>query len=118
MFNVDQQIASIKAREDAGGIGMILSHQGVVRGTSRNGEPVYGMRLSVNRERLNEALAEARTWPGLIAVEGWLNEGELRVGDDIMKVVVAGDIRENVFGALQRLVAIIKQEVVAESELR
>ena len=35
-----------------------------------------------------------------------------------MKVVVAGDIRENVFGALQRLVGIIKSEVVTETELR
>jgi molybdopterin synthase catalytic subunit len=40
------------------------------------------------------------------------------VGDDIMKVVVAGDIRENVFGGLQRLVSIIKKEVVTESEFR
>ena len=35
-----------------------------------------------------------------------------------MKVLVAGDIRENVFGALQRLVGLIKNEVVSESELR
>ena len=35
-----------------------------------------------------------------------------------MKVVVAGDIRENVFEALQRLVGLIKREVVTESEFR
>ncbi len=51
-------------------------------------------------------------------MDGWVNAGDLKVGDDIMKVVVAGDIRENVFGALQRLVGIIKNEVVTESEFR
>ena len=76
------------------------------------------MVLRVDRGRLVGALAEAGTWPGVVAVEGWVNEGELAVGDDIMKIVMAGDIRENVFGALQRLVGTIKTEVVTESELR
>lgn len=47
-----------------------------------------------------------------------MNEGELTVGDDIMKVLVAGDIRENVFSALQRLVRTVKEDVLTESELR
>ena len=74
------------------------------------------MRLEVDRPRFDRALAEALTWPGVVAVDGWVNEGDLMVGDDIMKVVVADDIRENVFGGLQRLVGIIKSEVVTESE--
>ena len=39
------------------------------------------------------------------------------MGDDIMRLVVAGDIREHVFEGLQRLVSLIKTEVVRESEL-
>jgi len=118
VFDINERIARIKAQPDAGRIGMILAHQGIVRGASRAGEPVRGMRLSVDRRRFGDALAEARTWPGVVAVDGWVNEGDLEVGDDIMKVVVAGDIRENVFGALQRLVGIVKHEVVTESEAR
>jgi len=115
-FDINERIERIKARPEAAGIGMILAHQGVVRGSSRAGEPVRGMRLEVDRPRFERALAEALTWPGVVAVDGWVNEGDLKVGDDIMKVVVAGDIRENVFGGLQRLVGIIKSEVVTESE--
>jgi len=33
-------------------------------------------------------------------------------------VLVAGDIRDNVFAALQWLVSLIKSEVLSESELR
>jgi molybdopterin synthase catalytic subunit len=116
-FDSNEAIQRIKALPEAAGIGMILAHQGIVRGSSRAGEPVHGMHLAVDRARFREALAEARTWPGVVAVDGWVNEGDLKVGDDIMKVVVAGDIRENVFGALQRLVGVIKREVVTESEL-
>lgn len=116
MFDINEAIARIKARPEASGIGMVLAHQGIVRGSSRAGDPVRGMHLAVDHRRFAEALDEARTWPGVVAVDGWVNEGDLRVGDDIMKVVVAGDIRENVFGALQRLVAAIKSEVVTESE--
>ena len=117
-FDINEAIQRIKTRPEAAGIGMILAHQGIVRGSSRDGKPVHGMRLVVDRPRFADALAEALSWPGVVAVDGWVNEGDLTVGDDIMKVVVAGDIRENVFGGLQRLVSIIKNEVVTESEFR
>ncbi len=106
----------VKAQPDAAGIGMMLMHRGVVRGTTRAGDPVSSMMLGVDRERLAEILEEARTWEGLLAVRAWINEGLLQVGDDIMVVLVAGDIRENVFAGLQRLVGMLKTEVVSEEE--
>jgi molybdopterin synthase catalytic subunit len=118
MFDITQCIERIKAGPDSSRIGMILAHQGIVRGTSKSGEAVSGMDLGVDRRRFEEAIAEARSWDGVVAVDAWVNEGRLAVGDDIMKVVVAGDVRGNVIGALQRLVAIIKDDVVTEVELR
>jgi molybdopterin synthase catalytic subunit len=116
--DVNGWIAEVKAGPEASGVGIMLAHQGIVRGTTRSGEPGSGMLLEADRARLEEVLAETRTWPGVIAVRAWVNEGPLGVGDDIMKVLVAGDIRENVFGALQRLVSLIKNEVVSEMEMR
>ena len=107
----------MKSQPGSAAIGMILAHQGIVRGTSRSGEPVNGMSLSADMTRFAEVLAEAGTWPGIFAVRGWVNQGRLSVGDDIMRLVVAGDIREHVFEGLQRLVSLIKTEVVDESEL-
>jgi molybdopterin synthase catalytic subunit len=117
-FDINERIERIKARPEAAGIGMILAHLGIVRGTSRAGEPAHGMRLEVDRARFDRALAETLSWPGVVAVDGWVNEGDLKVGDDIMKVVGVGGIREDVFGGLHRLVGIIKSEVVTESEFR
>ncbi|HEY5517413.1 MAG TPA: molybdenum cofactor biosynthesis protein MoaE [Coriobacteriia bacterium] len=114
--DVNGWIDEIKATPASAGIGMMLAHRGIVRGYSRAGDPVTEMTLTVDRARLEEVLAEALTWDGVVAVRAWVNEGLLSVGDDIMSVLVAGDIRDNVFGALQRLVGFIKTEVVSESE--
>ncbi len=96
---------------------MYLVHNGVVRGNSREGALVSGMKLSYDAARLSEVVTEAERWPGVIAVDAWINEGRLLVGDDIMYVLVGGDIREHVFGALQDLVRLIKTEVVKEQEI-
>lgn len=116
--NLLEWLAEVKRGPRASEIGMILTHNGIVRGTSRKGEAVSGMTLSVDRDRLAVALDEARGREGIAEIRGWVNEGELEVGDDIMYVLVAGDIRENVFGALQELVREIKTTVVTEQETR
>lgn len=107
----------IKSSPEAPRVGMYLVHNGVVRGTSRDGSIVTGMDLSCDRERLQAIIAEVQARPGVVALRIWINEGRLAVGDDIMRVLVAGDIRENVFGTLQELVRLVKTECVHEKEL-
>ena len=54
---------------------------------------------------------------GIHYIRVWLNEGELTLGDDIMFVLVGGDIRPHVIDALQTLVGTLKNECVTEREL-
>lgn len=117
MISVEEWMEEIKALPGSAAVGMMLAHRGVVRGTTRAGDPVRGMDLQVDRDRLAQVIAGAQDLAGVFAVRAWVNEGRLAVGDDIMKVVVAGDIREHVFDALQKLVAAVKTEVVMETEL-
>lgn len=107
----------IKGTPESSRVGMYLVHNGVVRGTSRDGSPVSGMNLSYDHPRFDEVLAEVAARPGVVAVRAWINEGRLSVGDDIMYALVAGDIRENVFSGLKELVRLLKTEVVAELEI-
>jgi molybdopterin synthase catalytic subunit len=116
--DVNAWIGEVKAQPGFDAAGMLLVHRGVVRGTSRSGDPVSAMTLVVDRGRLERAVADARTWEGVVAVRAWVNEGLLAIGDDIMSILVAGDIRDHVFAAMQRLVTLIKTEVVSESEMR
>jgi len=107
----------IKSGPHSARIGMYLMHNGVVRGTARDGTPVTGMDLSYDAERLRTILSEIEARPGVVAVMVWINQGRLTIGDDIMRVLLAGDIRENVFGALQELVRLVKTECVKEWEI-
>lgn len=116
--SLDSWLAEIKQGPDAGRVGMYLAHNGVVRATARDGSPVTGMNLTYDDARLQDVLTQVRAMPGVVAVRAWVNQGVLAVGDDIMLVLVGGDIRENVFAALQELVRLIKTEVVKELEYR
>ena len=116
--SLDAWLAEVKQDPAAADVGMYLCHNGVVRSYSRDGRPVTGMDLSVDWARLEEALAAARQMEGVSVVRAWINEGHLEVGDDIMYVLVGGDIRPNVITALQELVGSIKSGVVTEHELR
>ena len=103
--------------------GMYLFHNGVVRATAKRtarlGEdapPVRGMVFDYDEVKAAAAIENARAMPGIRYVRVWLNRGKLAVGDDIMLVLVGGDIRPHVVDALQALVEEIKTYCVTETE--
>lgn len=105
-------------RKKAGGhAGMILIHNGVVRNRSRDGRPVEAIDVRVDWSRLHDILDEARKRPGIVSVEAEVREGTLRVGEDIMLLGIAGDVRENVIRVLSDTLERIKREVTAKREV-
>jgi molybdopterin synthase catalytic subunit len=96
--------------------GMILCHNGVVRATSRDGRPVSEVSVRVDRKRLEVILGEIKAMTGIVEVLAHVNEGVLKVGEDVMYVVVAGDFRENVFDAMIAAVNRIKADVTSKTE--
>lgn len=123
--SMDAWLREAKAHESAPKIGMYLTHNGTVRQTARarvrqgdeSAKPVTGMRFSYNREKLDAVIADAYRLEGVYYIRVWLNEGLLKPGDDIMYVLVGGDIRPHVIDGLQYLVGRIKSECVTETEL-
>jgi molybdopterin synthase catalytic subunit len=105
--------------------GMFLVHNGVVRQTPRakvrrgldDGSTVRAIDFSYDADMVDEVVAETRQMEGIFCVKVWLNEGRLEVGDDIMYVLIGGDIRPHVIDALQFLIEKIKTECVTEIEL-
>ena len=122
--SMDAWLAEAKAHESAPKIGMYLTHNGIVRQSARakvrlgaqDAKPVTGMYFSYDREKVNAVIAETYNLEGIYYIKVWLNEGELSVGDDIMYVLIGGDIRPHVVDALQYLVGRIKSECVTEEE--
>ena len=122
--SMDLWLKEAKAHESAPRIGMYLSHNGIVRESNkasvRNGEAerkVKGMLFSYDEEKLDSVIADAKAMDGIYYIRVWLNEGELKTGDDIMYVLIGGDIRPRVVDCLQYLVGRIKNECVIETEL-
>ena len=123
--SVDEWLREAKAEPGSRGCGMYLIHNGTVRETARakvreaaeGTRPVTGMRFHCDAEKVGQAVERTRAMPGIGCVRVWLNEGELGLGDDIMLVLIGGDIRPHVIDALQSLVGTIKNECVVEQEL-
>ena len=122
--SMDLWLKEAKAHESAPRIGMYLTHNGIVRESNkasvRNGEAerkVKGMLFSYDEDKLNAVIAEARAMEGIYYIRVWLNEGQLKTGDDIMYVLIGGDIRPRVVDCLQHLVGRIKNECVVETEI-
>lgn len=114
---IREWIEEIKNSDAEGSIGMILIHNGVVRATSRDGRGVSGMRLDFDERKLREILDDFYNLPGISHIKVWINKGELKVGDDIMYVLVAGRTRQDVLGTMDKLLERIKGEVVREEEI-
>ena len=122
--SMDAWLQEAKSHESAPKIGMYLTHNGIVRQSAkakvRLGEAapdVTGMLFSYDQAKVDAVLADARKLDGIYYIRIWLNQGELKVGDDIMYVLIGGDIRPRVVDALNYLVGRIKNECVVETEL-
>ena len=123
--SIDQWLREAKADPAAANCGMFLVHNGTVRQTAKamvrqgrkDTEAVKGMVFRYDAEKVDRAVEAAKQMPGIFCIRVWLNEGELSLGDDIMFVLVGGDIRPHVIDALQALVGTIKNECVVEQEV-
>lgn len=122
--SMDLWLKEAKAHPSAPKIGMYLTHNGIVRQTAKaqvrygeaNTKEVTGMDFSYDQEKVDAVIADTYKMEGIYYIRVWLNEGRLSVGDDIMYVLIGGDIRPRVVDALQYLVSRVKNECVSEEE--
>ena len=98
-------------------VGMMLVHNGVVRGWSRKDHaPVSSITVSHDQAKMDAICHEMEQRPGIFAIVAQANGGELQPGDDLLLLVVAGDIRENVKATFAELLDRIKSEAVIKQE--
>jgi molybdopterin synthase catalytic subunit len=113
---LDDMVSKIKAMPGSDSVGMILCHNGIVRGTSRDGRKVSGVAVSADRKKLNDIIADQKSRPGIFEILVHVNEGELKVGDDLLLIAVAGDIREHVIPVLTDTLNTVKKTVTGKIE--
>lgn len=125
--SMDEWLSQAKQQANAAQCGMYLFHNGTVRETPKAkvretgdceaaNKTVDTLYFSYDAQKVAEAIRRAQQMPGIFYVRVWLNEGTLAIGDDIMLVLIGGDIRPRVVDALQALVGEIKNHCVIEEE--
>ncbi len=116
-MNLSALLDQIKNHPNYADAGMVLAHNGVVRGFSRDGRKVTGLSIKADQQKLAEIVAAQKKRPGIIDIlVEIVPDGSLTVGDDVMYLVVAGDIRENVISVLSDTLNEIKATVTAKTE--
>ena len=116
-MNIQTMLEQIKKHPDYHKAGMILCHNGVVRATSREGDEVTGLEITVDHDRLSRIISEQKKRPGIVEILIHINEGKLlKVGDDVMFLVVAGNIRENVIAVLTDTLNQVKSQVTSKKQ--
>lgn len=117
MLNLASMMETIRSHPDFSKAGMVLAHNGVVRATSRDGRAVTGLRVKVDRAGLDHLVAAQKKRPGIVEILVEIaDDRELVVGDDVMFLIVAGDVRENVIATLQQTLDAIKTTVTSKTE--
>jgi len=114
---IDEWLKEVKQRANPEDLGMILVHNGIVRGISKSGRPVQRMNLSYDQKRLNSVIPIFKQRTGVVEVKVWINSGNLKVGDNIMFLLVAGRFKTDVLPVFEELLSLIKNEIVTEEEV-
>ncbi len=117
-MDITAKIKELKTRPDfADRVGMILIHNGVVRGWSRKDRAdVESLEVSPNYQKIEALRKEFLLCDGIFEILIEAESGILRPGDDLLHIVVAGDIREHVKPVLSELLERIKSEAVVKKE--
>jgi len=116
-MDINALMAKIKAHPEYDKVGMVLYHNGVVRESSRDGRPVNGLRVKVDPQKLEAVLTKYRQRTGIVDIQVDIAaDRDLKVGDDVMFLAVAGDIRENVLDTLRDTLNAIKLTVTEKTE--
>jgi len=117
-MDITKTIAALKKEPCfADNVGMVLIHNGVVRAWSRKDRSsVSHVDVAANPKKLTALRDEYEKKPGIYRIIIEAQTGRLKPGDDLLFIVVAGDIREHVKPVLSELLDRVKAEAVIKTE--
>jgi len=117
-MDISKTIAAMKQDPAfAGNVGMVLIHNGTVRGWSRGDHsPVNRVEVIADQAKIEQIRCEIEKLTGIYKVVVEARSGVMQPGDDLLFLIVAGNIRENVKPAFAKLLDRIKAEAISKKE--
>jgi molybdopterin synthase catalytic subunit len=118
-MDINKTIQELKKRpEFTDNVGMILIHNGVVRNWSRKDRAtVAALEVTPDLEKIEALRREYLRRDGIFEIIVKAYSGTFQPGDDLLYIIVAGDIRENIKPVLAELLDRIKSEAVTKKEI-
>lgn len=118
-MDITKTIEELKKRpEFTENVGMILIHNGVVRNWSRKDRAnVSALEVTPDYAKIEALREEYLQQEGIFDIIVEAHSGRFQPGDDLLFIIVAGDLRENIKPVLAELLDRIKAEAVTKKEI-
>jgi len=118
-MDISKTIAELKKRPDfTDNVGMILIHNGTVRNWSRTDHnQVTALETVVDAGLIEKLRQEYKKKPGIYEIIVEAHSGRFQPGDDLLFIIVAGDLREHIKPVLAELLDRIKAEAISKKEV-
>jgi len=118
-MNINQRISELKSIPNfKEKVGMILVHNGLVRGSSiTNKAKVISLIVKTNYTLIDTLVREYSKKKGIFKIIVEAKQGKFYPGDDLLLIIVAGDIRTNVKPVLIDLLEAIKSKCFKKKEI-
>ena len=118
-MDISKRIAEIKQQPGfVEKVGMVLVHNGVVGAWSRKDkQQVASLEVTPDHEKIEKIRQAFLKKPGIFDIVVEAKEGTFQPGDDLLYIIVAGDLRENVKPVLSKILDRIKAEAVSKKEI-
>lgn len=118
-MDITQAVADLKNKPGfKDNVGMILIHNGVVRNWSRQDKAkVTTLEVTPDFAKIEVLRQEYLQREGIFDIVIEAHEGKFSPGDDLLFIIVAGDLRENIKPVLSELLDRVKAEAVTKREI-
>jgi len=118
-MDISQRIAEMKQQPGfQDNVGMILIHNGVVRNWSRKDKSkVKALEVTPDLNKIEAIRQELLQREGIFDIAIEAHCGEFQPGDDLLFLIVAGDLRENIKPVLSELLDRVKSEAITKREI-
>jgi len=118
-MNISQIVEELKNRPDfTDNVGMILIHNGVVRNWSKKDRAIVtALEVIPDYDKIEKLRQEYLQHEGIFDIIIEAFSGTFQPGDDLLYIIVAGDIRENIKPVLADLLDRVKAEAVTKKEI-
>jgi molybdopterin synthase catalytic subunit len=118
-MDISRAVATMKARPDfVEKVGLVMVHNDLVCAVSRQADRrVAALEVSPDQDRIEAIREDLLRRPGIFDIVIEAKSGRFQPGDDLLALLVAGDLREHVQPVLSELFERIRSEAIIKKEI-